>query len=92
MQNFINSLIELKEFIIDAERGLMQPLDEGEYGNLIKVMSYLVNVRDRAPDTDFMFEPLQEIVDLLISYDIEFNEETYRLMQVGKTISKILRK
>lgn len=73
---------ELKDFIAEAERSLMQPLDEGEYSNLVKIMSYLVNVRDRASDTEFMFEPLQEIVDLLLSYDIEFSEETYRLMQV----------
>lgn len=64
----------------------MQPLDEGEYSNLVKIMSYLVNVRDRAQDTEFMFEPLQEIVDLLLSYDIEFSEEMYRLMQVNKFI------
>ena len=78
---FICSLIELKQFIDEAEKGLMQPLDEGEYSNLVKIMSYLVNVRDRASDTEFMFEPLQEIVDLLMSYDIDFSE-TYRLMQV----------
>lgn len=60
----------------------MQPLDDGEYSNLVKIMSYLVNVRNRAQDTEFMFEPLQEIVNLLLSYDIEFNEETYSLMQV----------
>lgn len=77
----ISSLKELQSFIADAEKGLMQPL-EGEYSNLVQVMSYLVSVRDRAVDTDFMFELLQEIVDLLLSYDIEFNEETYRLMQV----------
>lgn len=76
------SLIELKQFIDDAERGLMQPLDEGEYSNLVKIMSYLVNVRDRTSDTEFMFEPLQDIVNLLTSYDIDFSEETYRLMQV----------
>ncbi len=65
----------------------MQPLDEGEYSNLVKIMSYLVNVRDRAAETEFMFDPLQEIVDLLQSYDIEFSEETYRLMQVNITKS-----
>lgn len=81
-----NSLYELRDFIIEAEKGLMQPLDEGEYSNLVKIMSYLVNVRDRAIDTEFMFEPLQEIVELLQSYDIEFSEETYRLMQVRKRL------
>ena len=60
----------------------MQPLDEGEFGNLVKIMSYLVNVRDRAQDTEFMFEPLRQIVELLLSYDVEFSEETYRLLQV----------
>lgn len=60
----------------------MQPLDEGEYSSLVKIMSYLVQVRDRAPDTESMFKPLQDIIDLLLAYDIEFNEETYRLMQV----------
>ena len=80
------SLAELKHFINEVERGLTQPLDEGEYSNLVKIMTCLVNVRDRAPDTEFMFEPLRQIVDLLLSYDIEFNEETYRLMQVEKNI------
>ncbi|PSN32950.1 Dynein beta chain [Blattella germanica] len=76
-----NSLQELEDFIIEADKALLTPVEEGDYQGLLKVMGYLYKVRERTLKTDEMFEPLKEIMDMLKAYDVEFSEETYLQLQ-----------
>ncbi|XP_049855418.1 dynein beta chain, ciliary-like [Schistocerca gregaria] len=76
-----NSLQELNDFIDEADNGLLQPVLEGDYDGLLKVMGYLFHVKERTPKTDEMFEPIKEMIDLLKTYDVEFSEEVYLQLQ-----------
>ena len=78
----ITSLQELEDFIIEADKSLLTPVQEGDYAGLLKVMGYLYQVRERTLKTDEMFEPLKGIMDMLKAYDVEFSEETYLQFQV----------
>lgn len=55
---------------------------EGDYEGLISIMGYLMRVKDRQLETDNMFEPLKDIIELVKTYDMDFPEETYILLQV----------
>ncbi|PSN39336.1 Dynein beta chain [Blattella germanica] len=70
------------DFIIEADKALLTPVEEGDYQGLLKVMGYLYKVRERTLKTDEMFEPLKEIMDMLKAYDVEFSEETYLQLQM----------
>ncbi|KAJ8945230.1 hypothetical protein NQ318_011210 [Aromia moschata] len=73
----INSLEELDDFIAEAIAAMQVPLEEGDYDGLLKVMGYLFKVKERQEKTDVMFEPLQQIMDLLKEYGVEFPEEVH---------------
>lgn len=76
-----NSLNELENFITEANAVMQVELDENDYDGLIKVMSYLQKVKDRQDQTDFMFEPLKEIIELLKNYEVEFSEDIHVQLQ-----------
>lgn len=57
-------------------------MTEGDYDSLVSVMVYLMKVKDRQMMTDYMFEPLKDIIEMVKTYDMEFPEETYVLLQV----------
>lgn len=50
-------------------------MTEDDYDGLLKVMGYLFKVKERQVETDGMFEPLKQIMDLLKDYNVEFPEE-----------------
>ncbi|XP_028130568.2 dynein beta chain, ciliary-like [Diabrotica virgifera virgifera] len=77
----INSLNELETFIVEAIAAMQVTLTEDDYDGLINVMQYLFKVKDRQPETDAMFEPLKEIMDLLKQYGFEFPEEIHVQLQ-----------
>jgi hypothetical protein len=77
-----NSLQELENFITEADKGLLTPVQEGDYEGLICVMGFLYHVRERQVTTNEMFEPIKEIINMLKIYDVEFSEETYLKLQV----------
>ncbi|RZC39341.1 MT, DHC N2, AAA 7, DHC N1 and/or AAA 9 domain containing protein [Asbolus verrucosus] len=77
----INSLNELDNFIVEAIRAMQVQLTEDDYDGLLKVMGYLFKVKERQLDTDNMFEPLKEIMDLLFDYGMEFPEEVHVQLQ-----------
>lgn len=77
----INSLDELENFIKEAIAAMQTPLTEDDYDGLLKVMGYLFKVKERQLETDTMFEPLKEIMELLKEYGVEFGEETYVQLQ-----------
>lgn len=77
-----NSLKELADFIEEADKGLSKPLVEGDYDGLLEIMGYLMKVKERQIETDNLFEPLKDIIELVKVYDMDFPEETYVLLQV----------
>ncbi|XP_039284796.1 dynein beta chain, ciliary [Nilaparvata lugens] len=81
INHVVNSLNELAKFVEEADVGLMKPLTEGDYDGLVTVMGYLMQVKERQMTTDYMFEPLRDIIELVKTYDLEFPEETYVLLQ-----------
>lgn len=76
-----NSLIDLGNFIRRADEQLLQQVVEGDYDGLVNIMAYLLNVKERAVTTDDMFEPMQEIINLLKFYDMDIPEEVNVLLQ-----------
>lgn len=72
-----NRLSELATFIADAEKGLTQPLREGDLKKLISVMTWLQQVKDRQVATDNMFEPIKKYIELLKMYDYELPESVF---------------
>lgn len=76
-----NSLIDLGNFIRSADEQLLQQVAEGDYDGLVNIMAYLLNVKERAVTTDDMFEPMQEIINLLKYYDMDIPEEVNVLLQ-----------
>ncbi|CAH0405196.1 unnamed protein product [Chilo suppressalis] len=81
VENVTTSLSDLADFIRKADEGLMQPVPEGDYGALINVMGYLMNVKERTLTTDEMFQPLTETIELLKFYDMDIPEEVNVLLQ-----------
>nr|CAH7754609.1 unnamed protein product [Callosobruchus chinensis] len=77
----IDSLNELENFIKEAIAAMQVPLTEDDYDGLIKVMGYLWKVKERQIETDAMFDPLKQIMDLLKEYGVEFPEEIYVQLQ-----------
>ena len=69
-----------------ATIGLKTPLVRGDYKALVKVMGYLVKLRERELETDLMFEPIQETIDLLKEYQIGFPLRIHELLAVSITI------
>nr|CAB3508098.1 unnamed protein product [Spodoptera littoralis] len=77
------SLDDLEEFIAYATKALSVELAEDDYDGLLKVMGVLNEVRAKMDaDTDHMFEPLRDIIDVLKEYGVEFPEETYEQLDV----------
>ena len=79
---FVYSLKDLDDFIQTADAGLNQPIKEGDYTGLVKVMGHVMAVKDRQAATDEMFEPLKETIELLKSYNQEMPEDVYLQLQV----------
>lgn len=44
-------------------------------------MGYLFKVKERQLDTDEMFEPLKQIMELLKEYNVEFSEDVVVQLQ-----------
>lgn len=75
------SLIDLGNFIRSADEQLLQQVNEGDYDGLVNIMAYLLNIKERAVTTDEMFDPMQEIINLLKFYDMDIPEEVNVLLQ-----------
>jgi len=77
------SLRNLSEFISSADKGLTQPIKEGDYKTLIGVMGQLMAVKERQSATDDMFEPLKETIELLKTYNQDLMpDEVHLQLQV----------
>lgn len=60
-----------------------QPVIEGDYEGLVKVMGFLMHIKDRTKVTDTMFKPIIEILKVLQFYDADVPEEVYVLLEVN---------
>ncbi|XP_035728185.1 dynein beta chain, ciliary-like [Vespa mandarinia] len=76
-----SSLSDLGAFIRRADEGLLQQVQPGDYLGLVSIMGYLMQVKERQPTTDEMFQPLEETVELLKFYDQDIPEEVNVLLQ-----------
>ncbi|XP_063077561.1 dynein axonemal heavy chain 9-like [Engraulis encrasicolus] len=76
-----NSLSDLEGFIQVAGAGLSRGVSEGDYGGLVEVMGHLLAVRERQSTTDQMFEPLQQTIDLLKTYEQEMPDVVYKQLE-----------
>jgi dynein heavy chain, axonemal len=81
MDNVTNSLTDLGNFIRNASEGLLQSVTEGDYGGLVKLMGFLMNLKERSAVTDEMFEPLTDTIELMKYYDMDIPEEVNVLLQ-----------
>ena len=78
------SLKDLEEFIKVAKSGLSVEVGEDDYDGLVGVMGHLMAVKDRQANTDKMFEPLKETIELLQSYDQVMSDEVHQQLEVCK--------
>lgn len=81
VERVMTSIEELENFIVEATAAMQVELTDDDYDGLLKVMGYLMKVKDRQDTTDLMFEPLKEIIDLLRNYGVEFPEEIHVQLQ-----------
>lgn len=58
-------------------------VEEGDYDGLVGVMIHLSAVKDRQPNTDNMFEPLKQTIELLKTYDQEMSDDVHRQLEVS---------
>lgn len=77
----VDSLNDLEQFIEEAIAAMQVTLAEDDYDGLLKVMGYLFKVKERQLATDYMFEPLKQVMELLKEYGVEFPEEIYVQLQ-----------
>uniref|UniRef100_A0A1I8JH23 DHC_N2 domain-containing protein n=1 Tax=Macrostomum lignano TaxID=282301 RepID=A0A1I8JH23_9PLAT len=76
------ALDELEQFIKETDAGLSKELEEGDYDGLVAVMHHLMRVKERQSETDEMFEPLKQKIELLKTYNQEMDESVYRQLEV----------
>ncbi|XP_060515880.1 dynein beta chain, ciliary [Cylas formicarius] len=73
------SLCDLGQFIRKADEGLQQTVVD--YQTLVNVMGYLLQVKERQANTDEMFIPLRETIEVLKFYDQDIPEEVNVYLQ-----------
>lgn len=71
----INDLMELQNFIVESTFSLKQEATNDDFQILLLILKTIESIHNREYATDNMFQPLKEIVDLLKSYDVAFNEK-----------------
>ena len=76
-----NSLRDLDKFINSTDKALSKPIEEGDYETLVEIMGNLMAVKDRQEETDELFEPLKQMIDLLKQYNQTLDEDILDLLQ-----------
>ncbi|XP_077065347.1 dynein axonemal heavy chain 11 [Siphateles boraxobius] len=74
MSYVTGSIAELKEFMLQAESRLKEPVCSGDYQALVQVMGFLLAVKNRQSCTDQLFERVSEVVTLLEQYGETLSE------------------
>uniref|UniRef100_A0A3Q3DHJ9 Dynein axonemal heavy chain 17 n=1 Tax=Hippocampus comes TaxID=109280 RepID=A0A3Q3DHJ9_HIPCM len=81
IDHLTNSLSGLESFIITAETGLGQRVEEGDYETLVGVLGHLLAVKERQRATDDVFEPLQQTFALLKEYEQELPDAVHKQLE-----------
>ncbi|XP_007888401.2 dynein axonemal heavy chain 11-like [Callorhinchus milii] len=81
LNNVIDSVSELVEFIRDTEKGFAKEVQDGDYVGLVEIMTHLMAVRDRQSTTDDNFESLKKTAELLRSYGQQVPEQIYAALE-----------
>lgn len=77
LDQVVNRLQELEDFIIEGTNVLQFEVTKEDFDTLLSVMSILSKIRDRSLETDRMFDPLKDTVDLLKQYNVDFDDNVY---------------
>jgi dynein heavy chain, axonemal len=70
----VQDLKELEIFIVDSSVSLNQEATNEDSVTLLMILKTIGIINDRTWEIDSMFKPLKKIVDLLISYDMSFDD------------------
>lgn len=75
-----NSLNNLEEFCKHALKVLGKEITMDDIKGLLEVLGVLNEVDERLLETDMMFEPLKEIMTMLLEYGVTFSEQIHDLV------------
>ncbi|XP_047613274.1 dynein axonemal heavy chain 9 isoform X4 [Phacochoerus africanus] len=76
-----HSLSDLEAFIKDSESGLLKKVEKGDFKGLVEIMGHLMALKERQSNTDEMFEPLKQTIELLKTYDQELPETVFKQLE-----------
>jgi dynein heavy chain len=71
----IEDLKELDDFIISSTEVINQVPSNDDYELLLKILKILSTINEREKQVEDMFVPLKQIVGLLETYDVTFDEQ-----------------
>nr|VZI28891.1 unnamed protein product [Spirometra erinaceieuropaei] len=81
IEHVTDSLKELAEFIQVTSKGLEDEVKPGDYEHLVSTMGFLGGMKERQAATDEMFEPLQQTIELLKTYQHQMPDEVHRQLE-----------
>lgn len=87
MDDVMNSLKELDEFIKVKDVHLAKEVKEGDYHHLVSMMGHLGDVREKTTQYDNMFEPIKQKIELLKLYGQEVPDDVFEKLQVLEFLS-----
>uniref|UniRef100_A0A8C8ZVZ0 Dynein axonemal heavy chain 9 n=1 Tax=Prolemur simus TaxID=1328070 RepID=A0A8C8ZVZ0_PROSS len=76
-----NSLADLEVFTKNSENGLLKKVEKGDFKGLVEIMGHLMAVKERQSSTDEMFEPLQQTIELLKTYEQEWPDTVFKQLE-----------
>ena len=82
MDDIVNSLGELDQFIKAKDKELVKDVPAGDYANLVAMMGHLGAVREKTTQYDTMFDPIKKKIDLLKTYGQEVSDDVYDKLAV----------
>lgn len=83
------SLANLEAFIKNSESGLLKKVEKGDFQGLVEIMGHLMAVKERQSNTDEMFEPLKQTLELLKTYEQELPETVFKQLEVSAFMSSL---
>ena len=78
LDDVVESLSELDEFIENADIGLQAQIGEGDYDGLIRIMEFLKTVKDKQRQYDDMFARVKNKIKLLRRYNVDIPEKSLK--------------
>ena len=80
LDEVVNSLQDMSNFIEDSDKELAEEVEDGDYDNLIRVMRVLLSVREKQPMYDGIFEPMENTIKLLREFEVDIPEKSLQYM------------